>query len=315
MVEERKRKKEVDNHVLFSSIRCWAWSLNTPGKRTPKLKADIKVDGKVVKKKGEIIHENEWNRAVAKYCAAALKRCGINTYYTADMTGEVDTPLSTRATRANNKKCDILVSFHYNAYGICSKFLDETKYKGGLLVLRTKNCSSNSIKLGELIAKQLNNDIDYRYSYGLRRDVDISGFTLAILRQTNMPAVLVEYGFMDIWSEAKLMCIHAHQKACGESTAKAICKYFGVKYVKETTIDNTTTNTTTNEWKNGDYNCKVKATANLNLRKGRGTDYEVIYTIPKGTVFEVGYVLNDWGSTWDFKDQVGYISMKYVEKV
>ena len=101
-----------------------------------------------------------------------------------------------------------------------------------------------------------------------------------------------------------------HQKKCAESVCKAICKYFGVKYVKETTI-----NTTTNEWKNGDYNRKVKATANLNLRKGRGTDYEVIYTIPKGTVFEVGYVLNDWGSTWDFKDQVGYISMKYVEKV
>lgn len=62
--------------------------MHTEGKRTPKLIADIKVDGKVVKKKGEIIHENEWNRAVAKYLASALKRCGIDYFYTADMTGK-----------------------------------------------------------------------------------------------------------------------------------------------------------------------------------------------------------------------------------
>lgn len=37
------------------------------------------------------------------------------------------------------------------------------------------------------------------------RDVDMSGFTLAILRQTNMPAILIEYGFMDYEKEAKLM--------------------------------------------------------------------------------------------------------------
>ena len=61
----------------------------------------------------------------------------------------------------------------------------------------------------------------------------MSGFTLAILRQTNMPSILIEYGFMDVWDEAKKMVNPVHQKSCAESTCKAICKYFGVTYKKK----------------------------------------------------------------------------------
>lgn len=80
---------------------------------------------------------------------------------------------------------------------------------------------------------------------------------------------------------------------------------------------NTTTSTsiTTTKWKNGSYNCKVKATANLNLRSGRGTNFDIIYTIPKGTTFNLGYVNDNWGSTWDFKSKVGYLCCDYIEKV
>ena len=211
--------------------------MNTGGKRTPNLTQDLVIDGKTVRKKGKCIHEFEWNIGVSKYLAAALKRCGIDYTYLMDEDGSTDTSLSTRASRANSRKCDIVVSNHYNAFGGCAKFLDR---KGGLLVLRTQNCSSKSIKLGELIAKQLEEDIDYGYSYGLRRDVDISGFTLAILRQTNMPAILIEYGFMDVWKEAKLMLDTKHQKKCAESVCKAICKYFGVTYKKESKPATTT---------------------------------------------------------------------------
>ena len=35
--------------------------LRTEGKRTPKLKKDLVIGGKVVKKKGNIIHEFEFN--------------------------------------------------------------------------------------------------------------------------------------------------------------------------------------------------------------------------------------------------------------
>ena len=167
---------------------------------------------------------------MSEYLSAALKRCGIDTMFTADMTGKTDIALSTRANKANKAKADILISNHYNAIGSCAKW--QTKCKG-LLVLRTKNCSNNSIKLGKLAVKHLEKDIDYEYSYGLMRDVDMSGFTLAILRQTTMPAILIEYGFMDYEKEAKLMLDKKHQEKCAEAVAKAVCEYFGVTYIAE----------------------------------------------------------------------------------
>ena len=185
--------------------------INTAGKRSVKLSSDLYIDGVLIRKKGQTIKEYEWNKAVSEYLAAALKRCGINTMYTADMTGKTDIPLNSRANTANKKGADILISNHYNAIGSSQAWQSRVK---GLLVLRTKNASSKSIRLGKLAVKHLEKDINYEYSYGLMRDVDMSGFTLAILRQTNMPAILIEYGFMDYEKEAKLMLDKKHQKKC-----------------------------------------------------------------------------------------------------
>ena len=204
--------------------------MHTEGKQSVPMSKDLYIDGKLVREKGKIIKENEWNRGVSEYLSAALKRCGIDTMFTADMTGKTDIPLSTRAKKANKYGANILISNHYNAIGNCDTWQSRIK---GLLVLRTKNCSSNSIKLGKLAVKHLEKDIDYEYSYGLMRDVDMSGFTLAILRQTTMPAILIEYGFMDYEKEAKLMLDKKHQEKCAEAVAKAVCEYFGVTYIAE----------------------------------------------------------------------------------
>jgi len=204
--------------------------MHTEGKQSVPMNKDLYIDGKLVRTKGKIIKENEWNRGVSEYLSVALKRCGIDTMFTADMTGKTDIPLSTRAHKANAAKADILISNHYNAIGNCDTWQSRIK---GLLVLRTKNASSKSIKLGKLAVKHLEKDIDYEYSYGLMRDVDMSGFTLAILRQTTMPAILIEYGFMDYWNEAKLMLDKKHQEKCAEAVAKAVCDYLGVKYIEK----------------------------------------------------------------------------------
>ena len=204
--------------------------MHTEGKQSVPMSKDLYIDGELVKKKGHVIKENEWNRGVSEYLAKALDRCGIDTMFTADMTGKTDIPLNSRANTANKKGADILISNHYNAIGSCAKWQSRVK---GLLVLRTKNCSKKSIKLGKLAVKHLEKDINYEYSYGLMRDVDMSGFTLAILRQTNMPAILIEYGFMDYEKEAKLMLDKKHQKKCAEAVAKAVCEYFGVTYIEK----------------------------------------------------------------------------------
>lgn len=201
----------------------------TAGKRTVALKEDIKFNGKT-RKKGSIIHENEFNEAIMKKVEPHLKRCGISYMETAPT--DDDTSLNTRAKRANDANCDVLVSIHANA-------LEGTKWQTGaygLVVIKTKNCQSKTNKLADIMYKHLKT-VDFpsngETKYGVRVDTEISGFTLAILRQTKMPAVLVELGFMDNWNDVKKMCTEKFQNECAEAIAKAVCEYLGVTYKKE----------------------------------------------------------------------------------
>ena len=272
----------------------------TPGKRSVKLSSDLYINGVLVRKKGEVIKENEWNRAVSEYLAKALTRCRIGYMYTADMTGKTDVPLATRSYRANKAGADILISNHYNAAGTATVW--QTKVKG-LLVLRTKNCSSKSITLGKLAVKHLTADIDYEYNYGLMRDVDMSGFTLAILRQTNMPAILIEYGFMDYEKEAKLMLNPSHQKKCAEAVCKAICEYFGIKYILPNIKE-----------ENKTLYVKIKEDINMHSRPDF-TSASVIGVVKKGGVYTVVEKIERTGTDmYKLKSGV-YItaSTKYVE--
>lgn len=108
-----------------------------------------------------------------------------------------------------------------------------------------------------------------------------------------------------------------------EIVAKCSNGWFKIKfsneygYIHGDYIDNVKDVTVTPDWNNGTYSCKVKTTTALNLRAGRGTDYKVIKTVPKGTTLELGYVLNKWGSTYTYTDngKPTYFSCDYVEKI
>lgn len=71
------------------------------------------------------------------------------------------------------------------------------------------------------------------------------------------------------------------------------------------------------KYKNGDYNRKARTTANLNIRNERRTSSKIIKTIPKGTVLEVNYCLNNWFSTYDYKynNKPCYVSADYIELI
>ena len=209
--------------------------VNTAGKRTVALKEDIMFNGKL-RKKGTIIHENEFNKVIMRKVEPHLKRCGVR--YIELAPTDSDTPLSTRANVANKNKCDLVVSIHANA-------LAGTKWQTGaygLVVIKTKGCQSKTDKLAKIMynhLKKVDFPGDGETKYGVRFDTEISGFTLAILRQTTMPAILIELGFMDNWEDVKVMCTEKFQNECAEGIAKAICEYLGVAYKKESTSNAT----------------------------------------------------------------------------
>ena len=254
--------------------------LNTPGKRTPKLLRDLVVDGKTLKKKGNIIHEFEFNILVAKSLKKALERHGIDVKIVNDETGKTDTPLSTRASRANAFNSDLHISCHYNAVGSCVSF--QTKAKG-LLVLKTKGCQSKSNKLADCVHNAIKGN--YSHTYGVGVDTQWSGFTLAILRQTKMPAILIEHGFMDYEKEAMKMLDPSWYNKLAEDTCKGVCNYLGIKY-KKSNGGNKGTQSSSGSSEFKPYIARVN-TDGLNARKGAGVEYDIECVLNKGVAITI----------------------------
>lgn len=293
--------------------------MNTGGKRTPKLKKDLVIDGKVVKKKGQIIHEFEFNILVAKSLRKALERCGVQVKIVNDETGKTDTPLAIRANRANAYGSDLHISCHYNAIGSCVSFQNRCH---GVLVLKTKGCQSKSSKLAECVHNAIKGN--YSHTYGVGVDVNWSGFTLAILRRTKMPAILIEYGFMDYENEAMKMLDPSWYTKLAEDTCKGVCDYLGIKYKKPSTKD-------TDNKKKGegaveridveDFVVRVKSDS-LNVRKGPGVKFDQVVedgkklVVKKGGAYTITHV--NATKTWGYlKSGAGWICITddYVERV
>lgn len=280
----------------------------TPGKRTPKLLKDLIVNGKTLKKKGNIIHEFEFNILVAKSLKKALERHGIDVKIVNDVTGKTDTPLSTRASRANAFDSDLHISCHYNAIGSCASFQSKCS---GVLVLKTKGCQSKSSKLAGCVHNAIKGN--YSHTYGVGVDTQWSGFTLAILRQTKMPAILIEYGFMDFEKEAMKMLNPSWYNELAEDTCKGICDYLGITYKKSNSGNGGYAPSTDTKFK--PYIVRVN-TDGLNARKGAGVEYDIECVLNKGvaiTIVEEKKAKD--GGTWCRALSKYWVNKKYLDFV
>ena len=178
--------------------------LFTAGKRT-----------KIIPELGRHIVEHEFNRAIVDLMKPDLERHGFRVLLTAP-NPKLDTALSTRVNVANKYKADIFVSVHYNA--------------GGGIGLETfyHRYSTKGRHLAQLVHKRL-------IATKLRKDRGIKTQNFYVLRETKMPAVLIEYGFMDDpqMKEAREMLNRHVQKQFAIATTKGICEYFGVVYKED----------------------------------------------------------------------------------
>src|SRR5690625_718298 len=173
--------------------------LNTAGKRTP---AD----------------EREWsfNSVVAKSIIDNLKNYeGIKTVRLDDPSGKRDVPLRERTNKANNAKADILISCHHNA---------NTGRWGNWTGTETYHFP-NSTK-GRKLAQALHPSVVK--AYGLR-DRGIKSANFHMLRESRMPAVLIEGGFMDSTIDIKKLRDKSVLKQAGKNVADAIARYFNLR--------------------------------------------------------------------------------------
>ncbi len=58
-------------------------------------------------------------------------------------------------------------------------------------------------------------------------------------------------------------------------------------------------------------------TLQINIKMDRDTSSKIVKTIPKGTILEVNYCLNNWFSTYDYKynGKPCYVSGDFLELI
>lgn len=193
---------------------CDGHGMDTLGKRTP------------VFPEGGVMKENEFNRAVVKYLDEELRRCGFRTLLVAPT--DDDTPLSERVKKANQAGADFYLSVHANAntgkWGDWGGIETYTYPKG------------ESLRIGKIIHKHLLKGTKLR-DRGVK-----DGSHLYVIKNTKMPSVLVECGFMDNLEEARLLKSDAYRQECAVELAMALCEAYDIKYVPKSTSKNNNLN-------------------------------------------------------------------------
>lgn len=181
--------------------------METAGKRTPAFPD------------GSVMRENEYNAVVAQFLEVMLRRCGFQVLLVAPE--KEDTPLSVRVKRANDAKADAYVSIHANAAG--SGWNQANGVESWVY--------SKSDARGKAFARTVHQALVAAIR---RKDRGVKESDMFyVLKQTKMPAVLVEGGFMTNLEEANLLRTAAYRKACAEGICKGICAFFGVDYIPE----------------------------------------------------------------------------------
>jgi len=176
--------------------------INTAGKRTP--------DG-----------EREWsfNNKVVVAAIAKLKAFkGVEILRLDDPTGRIDVPLRTRTTKANQWGADVLVSVHHNA------MTGRWGSHGGVetFTMDHPNANKKSVEIANVINPQIVRTMGLR-NRGVKK------MNLHMLRESNMPAILTEGGFMDSTTDIHVMRNDSKLRAQGVAIAEGLAKYYGLK--------------------------------------------------------------------------------------
>lgn len=128
-----------------------------------------------------------------------------------DTTGAVDVSLSKRVQAANAWGADFYLSVHHNA-GVSGGS------GGGIISIAYTKASARSCECQKIIYDELIN------ATGLKgnRFEPMPLQNLQVLRETNMPAVLVECGFMDSSTDVPVILTDEFADACAEGLGAAL---------------------------------------------------------------------------------------------
>ena len=161
---------------------------------------------------------NEWylNDRIARYFAEAAKAYDVELLRVDDPKGVEATVLANRVKKANDWGADFFLSIHHNAgiNGGSGGGLVAFSYKEGTIGATYRDTIYNAcIAAGGLKGN--------RWDATLAED-------FYVLKYTNMPAVLMEYGFMDSTTDVPVILTEAFAKSQAYATMEGIAKAAGL---------------------------------------------------------------------------------------
>lgn len=127
-------------------------------------------------------------------------------------TEDVFVSLSDRAAYANDEKADLFISIHANALE------NDESFSGVFSFYHPKKRSSK--EPAKIIQKFVSDETG-------AADRGVRSEDYAVLRETEMPAVLVETGFMTCPEELELLVDADYQKQLAKGIAQGILEYIG----------------------------------------------------------------------------------------
>ena len=180
--------------------------------------------------------EYEFNRDVMKRLKTILERHDVEVIET--VIDDTDVSLSARCSIANKNNVDYFISIHANADGNGYNWTSAKGWeiyivgKGGKAEKLAKSIQESSRELGLI-----------------DRGVKVANFQ--VLRDTNMPAVLIEHGFYTNKKECELLKTESFRQKCAEVDARGILSYLGINYIP--TEEKTVEKPITDAWKIAEY--------------------------------------------------------------
>ena len=162
------------------------------------------------------ILEKELNLKVGLYLKAYLEKSGIQV--SMSRTADKYVGLPTRADQANGAKANYFVAIHHNAGGGTGHEVIHSVVKGKGLEL-AKKVSAEFVKIGQ---PAHGSKAYYSKANSAGKDY------FAVIRETNMPAIITEFAFIDSADRSKIDS-DGELKAEAEAIGRAILSQLGIK--------------------------------------------------------------------------------------
>lgn len=207
----------------------------------PKVIIDCGHGGEDMGKIGvNAIKEKDINLSIGRQVALLLKKKGYDVNLTRN--ADITLPLDARTSRSNKMKADLFLSIHSNGSPTSGVHGIETFWSSASRLVQKEKLHNHMFdtlqhrdKASEFFAQQLHKHIVASASQFYQpQDRKVKETVFQVLIGTEMPAALIEVGFISNHKEAIFLSDPAYQKALATGICKGVEEYFkGISHISK----------------------------------------------------------------------------------